>query len=57
MTERYAKLAKHHIANTGSTAREMWEALEPNCDKRKHRMIAEMCAYCAREEIGFSNCW
>jgi hypothetical protein len=25
MTERYAKLAKHHIAWTGNTAREMWE--------------------------------
>ena len=24
MTERYAKLAKQHIARTGNTAREMW---------------------------------
>jgi site-specific recombinase XerD len=32
MTERSAKLAKHHIAKTGSTAREMWKLLEPNCD-------------------------
>ena len=27
MTERYAKLARHHIARTGSTAREMWTLL------------------------------
>ena len=25
MTERYAKLARQHIARTGSTAREMWK--------------------------------
>ena len=28
MTERYAKLAKKHIAKTGSTAREMWRLME-----------------------------
>jgi integrase len=28
MTERYAKLAKTHIARTGSTAREMWRLME-----------------------------
>jgi integrase len=28
MTERYAKLAKSHIAKTGSTAREMWKLME-----------------------------
>jgi site-specific recombinase XerD len=28
MTERYAKLAKAHIAKTGSTAREMWILME-----------------------------
>jgi len=28
MTERYAKLAKHHIARTSNTAREMWKLLE-----------------------------
>ncbi len=28
MTERYAKLARQHIARTGSTAREMWKLLE-----------------------------
>src|SRR5713226_4581971 len=28
MTERYAKLAKSHIAKTGSTAREMWRLME-----------------------------
>src|SRR6266498_776061 len=32
MTERYAKLARHHIAKTGSTAREMRKLLEPSCD-------------------------
>jgi integrase len=30
MTERYAKLARYHIAKTGSTAREMWKLLEPS---------------------------
>lgn len=28
MTERYAKLAKRHIARTGNTAREMWKLME-----------------------------
>jgi integrase len=28
MTERYAKLAKKHIARTGNTAREMWRLME-----------------------------
>ena len=28
MTERYAKLARQHIARTGSTAREMWRLME-----------------------------
>ena len=28
MTERYAKLARQHIARTGSTAREMWKLLD-----------------------------
>jgi integrase len=33
MTERYAKLARQHIAKTGSTAREMWKLMEqPICD-------------------------
>jgi integrase len=32
MTERYAKLARHHIVKTGSTARGMWKLLEPSCD-------------------------
>jgi site-specific recombinase XerD len=27
MTERYAKLAKSHIARTGSTAREIWKMM------------------------------
>lgn len=29
MTERYAKLARKHIARTGSTAREIWKLMEP----------------------------
>ena len=34
MTERYAKLARQHIARTGSTAREIWKLMEPGtCDK------------------------
>jgi integrase len=33
MTERYAKLARQHIARTGSTAREIWKLMEENCDK------------------------
>ena len=28
MTERYAKLARSHIAKTGSTPREMWRLME-----------------------------
>ena len=39
MTERYAKLGRHHIAKTGSTAREMWGLLwagveQPGTDTR-----------------------
>ena len=34
MTERYAKLARQHIARTSSTAREIWKLMErPVCDK------------------------
>lgn len=34
MTERYAKLARQHIARTGSTAREIWKLMEQQtCDK------------------------
>lgn len=34
MTESYAKLARQHIARTGSTARGIWKLLEqPNCGK------------------------
>jgi len=28
MTERYAKLAKNHIARTGNTAREIWKLMQ-----------------------------
>jgi hypothetical protein len=31
---RYAKLARKHLAKTGSTAREIWKLMEQqNCDK------------------------
>jgi hypothetical protein len=33
MTERYAKLAKQHIARTSNTAREMWKLLERISEK------------------------
>ncbi len=34
MTERYAQLARQHIAKTGGTAREIWKLLEAsNADK------------------------
>jgi site-specific recombinase XerD len=33
MTERYAKLARQHIARTGSTARVIWKQLEGTSDK------------------------
>jgi integrase len=34
MTERYAKLARKHIAKTGNTAREIWKLMEQDkCDK------------------------
>jgi len=33
MTERDAKLARQHIARTGSTAREIWKQLQGTCDK------------------------
>jgi hypothetical protein len=34
MSERYAKLARNHIARTGSTARAIWKLMEQTkCDK------------------------
>jgi len=47
MTERYAKLARHHIARTSSTARGMWKLLEPICDKAN--VGQPMFAYCSRD--------
>jgi len=32
MTERYATLARQHIARTNSSAREMWKLVEPICE-------------------------
>jgi integrase len=37
VTERYAKLAKKHIARTGSTAREMWKLMEDEAGNRKEQ--------------------
>jgi integrase len=39
MTERYAKLARQHIARTGSTAREIWKLMEqhPTCEQNELR--------------------
>ena len=34
MTERYAKLARSHIARTGSTAREMWKLMQEGMRKQ-----------------------
>jgi len=36
MTERYAKLAKSHIAKTGNTAREMWKIMEGEKREQAH---------------------
>ena len=35
MTERYAKLAKGHIARTGNTAREIWKLMEGEAGSKK----------------------
>ena len=35
MTERYAKLAKGHIARTGNTAREIWKLMEGEAGNKK----------------------
>jgi integrase len=37
MTERYAKLAKRHIASTGSTAREMWRLMEAGMGNKESK--------------------
>ena len=43
MTERYAKLARQHIARTGSTAREIWNAGQENrADKRQQRSVDDV---------------
>jgi site-specific recombinase XerD len=49
MTERYAKLAKHHIARTSNTAREMWKLLEPVGEKEA--VGKPMYAYCTRADL------
>jgi hypothetical protein len=38
MTERYAKLAKQHIARTSNTAREIWKLLETDQQERGCRV-------------------
>jgi len=35
MTERYAKLGKTHIANTGNTARGMWKLMDAENGERE----------------------
>jgi integrase len=39
MTERYAKLAKQHIARTGNTAREIWKLMEGNFGEQAVGMV------------------
>ncbi len=46
MTERYAKLARQHIARTGSTAREIWKQLEGIAEQGERRLT--MFGYCSR---------
>ena len=49
MTERYAKLARKHIARTGNTAREMWKLMEQeNAGATGERRLT-MFAYCSRD--------
>jgi hypothetical protein len=38
MTERYAKLAKKHVARTGSTAREMWKLMEGEAGNQREQL-------------------
>ena len=38
MTERYANLAKQHIARTGNTAREMWRLMEKHTGEGSERV-------------------
>ena len=40
MTERYAKLAKKHIAKTGNTAREMWKLMEGEAGNKREQVQA-----------------
>ena len=40
MTERYAKLAKNHIAKTGSTARGMWRLMEGEAGNQREQARA-----------------
>jgi integrase len=37
MTERYAKLARGHIAKTSNTARELWKLMEPEAGNTKEQ--------------------
>jgi hypothetical protein len=62
MTERCAKLARQHIARTGSTAREMWKLLEKpklleavtTCDTAN--ILTDVRVYFARPKPEFSSC-
>lgn len=40
MTERYAKLARGHIAKTGNTAREMWKLMEGEAGNQREQAQA-----------------
>jgi hypothetical protein len=42
MTERYAKLARQHIARTGSTAREIWKLLDNRIAARRTSVRADV---------------
>jgi hypothetical protein len=46
MTERYAKLARQHIARTGSTARKIWKQLDGICD---YANVGRRCSRLSRE--------
>ena len=40
MTERYAKLARGHIAKTGNTARAMWKLMEEEAENQREQAQA-----------------
>lgn len=56
MTERYAKLARHHIARTGNTARGMWTLLGDADGASDESILSNVSLLCLWARLGKDDC-